>query len=289
MTSSVDPKAESNLVGVGGSNMDDTDASLQLARGKDCLARHRGKRAAISFTGGKDCHLALQRSVEAGLEVVCLALFHSPPIPKFQAHRVEWQQTQADAIGIPLVPCCLSELEETERGVPLDYKSAYAAAIRKLHSEYNIDIIITGDIDYISSSDTNFMQQVCLEHDCHGVQVLLPLWQQARKELLHEMIMVHDFDIRLTCVKSPFFTGDWIGRRLQWDTVAELETKKGLDLNGENGEYHTMILNGPMYRKNHMSLLFDKVNAEELKNQRGQKVGEQWWVLSKASNLLPQA
>jgi diphthine-ammonia ligase len=256
--------------------------TLADLRGPHCLSAFQGRRAAISFTGGKDCHLTLQRCVDAGITIVCGASFFSPN-HTFHAHRTEWQLQQGKAMKIPIAQCCLTELHTN----PSDYQAAYAAAIRQLQQEYNIQLIITGDIDYVGTCTTNFMQQVCMEQACNGVQVLLPLWQQPRKELLEEMIHKYDFDIRLCCVKSPHFDESWIGRRLDAATVKELELKvsQGLDLTGENGEYHTMVVNGPMYRD--MPLEFVNVQAKELLQQRGQNEGERWWVMSETTQLKP--
>ncbi|CAB9523557.1 ATP-binding region [Seminavis robusta] len=257
--------------------------ALAAMRGRDCLKAFSGQRAAISFTGGKDCHLALQRCVDAGIEIVCGCSFVSPG-HSFQAHRMEWQQTQGKTMGIPIIQCPLTELESNNN----DYKAAYAAAIRKLQEDCKIQLIITGDIDYVGTSTTNFMQQVCIEKDTRGVQVLLPLWQQSRQDLLEEMLHTCQLDIRLCCVKSPHFDATWIGRQLDDKAVNELKakTEHGLDLSGENGEYHTMVVGGPMYKNT--PLEFVNVKAKELLQQRGQKEGEQWWVMSETSKLQPR-
>lgn len=269
-----------------------TNASL---RGRNCFAAFRGKRAAISFTGGKDCHLALQRSREAGLDVVCAVAFLSNG-HSVEAHRIEWQHRQAKAMDIPLCLCSLAEhIEEQEKEhqgktseLVIDYKAAYAAAIRHLYKKYKIDVVITGDIDFVGkTSTTNFKQQVCKEYDCHGVQALLPLWQQERKELLHEMIHQHKFDIRMCCVKTPHFDEKWIGRRLDDLALSEMDEKsrRGLDLTGENGEYHTMVVDGPMYIT---PLVFENANPKELLDHWGRKNGEQCWVISQSATLVPR-
>jgi diphthine-ammonia ligase len=260
-------------------------ASFSNVRGVDCFDGFpKGTRAAISFTGGKDCHLALQRANEGGLDVVCAAVF-SAPGKEFQAHRIEWQTQQAEAaIGIPLAMCSLTELEN----VPGDYKAAYAAAIRKLQEEYKIEVIVTGDIDYVFTSTTNFMQEVCRNYDSNGVQVVLPLFQQKREDLLMEMLEKHDFDIRYCCVKTPHFDESWIGRRLDAQAIDEMKVKHkdGLDLTGENGEYHTMVVNAPMYGT---PLDFVGVQVKELLAQRGQKNVERWWVIHESTQLKPRA
>jgi uncharacterized protein (TIGR00290 family) len=194
-----------------------------------------------------------------------------------EAHRMEWQRLQGQAMGIPIVDGIL-ELNERKD----NYKEAYAAAIRKVQQEYDIQYIITGDIDFVFTSTDNFMQQVCTHFDTGGVQVLLPLWQQDRKELLMEMLS-RNFDICFCCVKTPHFDESWIGRRLDAAAIQEMETKDGLDLTGENGEYHTMVVNGPMY---HMTLEFVSAKSHELQDHWGRTRGERWWVISKETKLV---
>mmetsp|Transcript_18081 Transcript_18081/g.43759 ORF Transcript_18081/g.43759 Transcript_18081/m.43759 type:complete len:125 (+) Transcript_18081:51-425(+) len=87
----------------------DNEANAHL-RGPSCLEQASGQRTAISFTGGKDCHLALHKARQAKLQVVCLAVFHPPGgPPSFRAHRIKLQQAQAKAMNLPLVLCPLSE------------------------------------------------------------------------------------------------------------------------------------------------------------------------------------
>ena len=57
-------------------------------------------------------------------------------------------------------------------------------------------------------------------------------------------------------MEAPWFDASWIGRRLDDATLVAMEavaaTERGdgvpaLDLGGERGEYHTMVLDGPLY------------------------------------------
>lgn len=53
-------------------------------------------------------------------------------------------------------------------------------------------------------------------------------------------------------VKRPWFTHSWVGRALDERAVAELEAiaaEPRLDLCGENGEYHSLVLDGPPFRE----------------------------------------
>lgn len=53
----------------------------------------------------------------------------------------------------------------------------------------------------------------------------------------------------------------------------------------QNGEYHTMVVNGPMYQDT--PLHFVNVTAHELLQQRGQNNGERWWVIAETAKLVP--
>lgn len=78
-----------------------TDAAIL---GINCFATFSRKRAAVSFTSGKDCHLAMHRSIDAGLEVVCTVAFQANG-HSVETHRIEWQHIQTQAMEIPLCVC----------------------------------------------------------------------------------------------------------------------------------------------------------------------------------------
>ena len=63
--------------------------------------------------------------------------------------------------------------------------------------------------------------------------------------------------------------------------AAPTDGAKPLDLGGERGEYHTMVLDGPLYaRPVHV-----EGGAFELEGQPGQKAGERWWTLKLGRRL----
>lgn len=84
-------------------------------------------------------------------------------------------------------------------------------------------------------------------------------------------------------MKSPFFDGSWINRTLNEDALLEMkimtqrdltedETECGmkpLDLCGERGEYHTMCIDGPLYRSKVVLHINTEPNKEIL--QQGTK------------------
>lgn len=193
----------------------------------------RGK-AAVLFTGGKDSILALHLAAEAGWTLNQCVTF-APPEPDFLAHPLPLMRAQAGAMGLPHVAWTLRP--------PL--QEAYAEAFRSLREEQGIDAVVTGDIALVDGHP-NWVRD-CAEPA--GLQVITPLWQRDRDEVMEELLR-RKFKVMLSCVKTPWFSPDWAGRILDAALLQDmkaLRTRTGLDLCGENGEYHTMVLDAPLF------------------------------------------
>jgi diphthamide synthase (EF-2-diphthine--ammonia ligase) len=103
--------------------------------------------------------------------------------------------------------------------------------------------VVSGDIAEVGGQP-NFINAPA---ERAGLQLELPLWGIDRHEHL-ETIIALGFDVLLTYVNEPWLGPEWIGRRLDRQAFAELSAlgrDRGLDVAGENGEYHSMVLGGP--------------------------------------------
>lgn len=194
------------------------------------------KRAVVSWTGGKDCNLALLEAKKMGYEIVSLITF-AMGNARFRAHPISVMEMQSKALGISHAIVAVNE----------PYKESYEEAIMQIKNQYQVDTIVTGDIAEIHGN-TNWMTE---RSKPAGVNVLLPLWHLDRQQILNKLF-ASGFKIIFSCVKEPWFTSDWLGKELTQEVVTEL-TKihelKGLDICGEQGEYHTLVLDGPLYKK----------------------------------------
>jgi len=185
--------------------------------------------SAVLWTGGKDSALALHRSVASSVtELVTFV----PPQAHFQAHDLELMTWQARALGLP------------HRRVVVDapYKQGYERALAELLAS-GIERVVTGDIAPVDGQP-NFIS-VCAERV--GMRVSLPLWGVDRREHMQEIVAL-GFDVVLTFVRQPWLDAAWVGRHLDAHALTELDDLRavnGLDLAGENGEYHSMVLGGP--------------------------------------------
>jgi len=239
---------------------------------------------AVSWTGGKDCNLALLKAWRnPNYNVTCLVCFRIM-VNKFYAHPINLMKAQAHALHLPLyfvkIPADTT-----------DYKAAYVAGMRQLKEEHGITVMATGDMDLVGSMTQNWIQE-CGEEA--GIRAYLPIWQADREESLNELIIKEKFHIIYSCVKYPWFDSTWIGRKLDANTIATMKEMasirgclevhesglyKPLDLGGERGEYHTMCLSGPLY---HYSVEVTLDNTPlELVNQLSMKLEEEhWWAIN---------
>ncbi len=192
---------------------------------------------AVSWTGGKDSSLALYEAEATGCEVKCLVTF-APHQERFLAHPLALMKLQAQAL---VLPHYVIEVEEP-------YERGYENAISSLKKERGIDALVTGDISEVAGHESNWMADRC--ERC-GVDVLSPLWHRDRLELLNRLLSL-GFKAVFSCVKRPWFTEEWLGLELSHSSLerlCELSKRTGLDICGEQGEYHTWVLDGPRFRK----------------------------------------
>lgn len=90
----------------------------------------------------------------------------------------------------------------------------------------------------------NWIRERCRPLD---LAVHTPLWQQSREALLADLL-TRGIVAHLSCVDTQVLAPEWVGRTLDAATLAELQqlaASQGFDACGEQGEYHTMVTDGP--------------------------------------------
>ena len=75
----------------------------------------------------------------------------------------------------------------------------------------------------------------------------LPLWQRDRKEIVNEFISL-GFKAKIVVVNVSMLDKKFLGHDLSISLIEEIE-KSGADACGENGEYHTVVYDGPILKK----------------------------------------
>jgi uncharacterized protein (TIGR00290 family) len=115
----------------------------------------------------------------------------------------------------------------------------YIARLKSLTEEYQLTDAVFGDIDL--QPHREWEESLCRGAlNCH-----LPLWQQDRKTLVFAMIASGIKTMIVSC--NATLGASFLGRIIDAQTVADLEAK-GVDVCGENGEFHTVVLDCPLFQ-----------------------------------------
>ena len=187
-----------------------------------------------SWSGGKDSCFALMQAIEQGFvpKVLLNVLNEEGKISRSHGIPKHILQQQANAIGLPIQLISSSWQ---------NYEVNFVAALQQLTSTYQLTHAIFGDIDLQAHKD--WEEMVCTKAN---LQAILPLWQQDRKALVLQMFAAGIETIIVSCNETM---GEYfLGKTLTPTVIDELE-KLGIDACGENGEYHTLVLNCPLFTK----------------------------------------
>ncbi len=194
-------------------------------------------KAVISWSSGKDSAYSLfQIQREGALDVVELLTTVTDAFARVSMHGVRevLLERQAEAAGLPLYrvpipsPCPNSVYEER-----------MSRMVDRLRTE-GVSRLVFGDL-YLE--DIRRYREEKLRPT--GIRPVFPLWGRATRDLAHDMIAS---GLRATVValdprKLP---ATFAGRA--FDDAFLRDLPAGIDPCGENGEFHTFVTDGPMFR-----------------------------------------
>jgi uncharacterized protein (TIGR00290 family) len=210
-------------------------------------------RAISSWSGGKDSSFACYLAQRQGYEVTHLVNFISKEFRRVSFHgtRAHLISRQAGAVGISLaqyaVPPDMALYERT-------FKKAATALKRR-----GAQAMVFGDIYLQEHRD--WVERVCGEI---GLTPVLPLWGKDPEGLLREFIDA-GFEAVVVSAKADVFSQDWLGRKIDYAFLVDLKhLAQGteVDLCGEKGEYHTVVVDGPSFKQRLEVTLGDRVQRD---------------------------
>ena len=179
-----------------------------------------------SWSGGKDSSLALYKAIQQGSHPCYLLTMMIESGSRSRSHGIpkEVLEEQARCLGIPIRFCSTSWATYTENFLK------ELSAFRELELQTGV----FGDIDI--EGHYEWVQTVCNKEE---VRAWLPLWQMDRMTMLTELLQA-GFRIEMVVVKDGVLPTSFLGRVLDFELIKEFEDL-GIDLCGENGEYHTIV------------------------------------------------
>jgi diphthine-ammonia ligase len=185
-----------------------------------------------SWSGGKDSALAFYEALQLGCVPKMLLTMFEDSGKQSKSHALPYEivAAQAERIGVPLL---------TKNASWTSYEGQFLDAlseIKQLGTTYGV----FGDIDLVDH--LNWVQTIC---EKAGVKAIHPLWEWPRTKVLQKVIEV-GFEAYIIVVDKNRLSPSYLGRKLTHDLVEELEGL-GVDPCGESGEFHTIVVDGPIF------------------------------------------
>lgn len=187
----------------------------------------------VSFSGGKESVFALYQALKEGLEIEALLTMFNTTGLRTRGHalKADFLKAQAEALGFPLI---------MGKSSWNSYERVFKSILKRLKRK-GLEGGIFGDI-YLEEHK-EWVQRVCSEV---GLLPFLPLWGKDPKNVFEDFVQ-SGFKAIIISLQPPI-PKDFIGKEL---ILQMLETFNQLQMDpcGERGEYHTAVLDGPIFKK----------------------------------------
>jgi uncharacterized protein (TIGR00290 family) len=195
----------------------------------------KNPKAFCCWSGGKESLLSLYRAKNSGIHISYLVNMISEDGKYSRSHGISSRllRLQAEALETPLVQ---------KRTTWKTYEEKFKKAVSDFKKE-GIQAGVFGDIDLQEHRD--WVERICKEV---GIKPILPLWKEKREKLLEEFIQL-GFRAIVVATNAQFLDEEWLGRQINKEFIENLSALGNIDLCGENGEYHTFVYDGPIFKK----------------------------------------
>ncbi len=194
------------------------------------------KKAVFNWSGGKDSALALHKILQSGdYDVVSLLTTVNAESGRSSMHAIPARllHEQARSIGIPL-----HVVELAANGGMGNYENAMRRAVEHFKSQ-GVGHFIFGDIFL---HDVRAYREKQLQP--YGIEVVEPLWDRSPEEIMDEFLASGLQTVVVTTM-AELLDESFIGRHIDRAFLDDLPA--GVDICGENGEYHTFCYDGPIF------------------------------------------
>jgi len=196
------------------------------------------ERVLFSWSGGKDSAIALHE-IQKGdkYEIVSLLTTITEDYDRVSLHGVPRTlvEQQAYSLGLPIEEVFISKACSNE-----EYESKMRAMLTKF-KQVGISSVVFGDV---------FLEEVRKYREDNLSQLemkgIFPIWGRDTTELARSFITL-GFQAVITCVDSRVLDKIFLGRTLDEHFLAELPPN--VDPGGENGEFHSFVFDGPIFKE----------------------------------------
>jgi asparagine synthase (glutamine-hydrolysing) len=211
---------------------------------------------AALFSGGKDSAFAAYKAMKEGNTISCLISMKPENTESYMFHsaNIDLVKLQAEAMELPLIFAATKGEKELELA---DLKKAIEQAKKK----YAIEGVVAGAI--ASTYQFDRLKKIC---DELKLKAVAPLWHIDHEDYMHNL--VHSgFEVIITAIAAEGLTASFLGKKIDDSMIAKLislnkNKKFGISICGEGGEYESLVLNCPLFKKR-LEILVDKIEMEQ--------------------------
>ena len=192
------------------------------------------KKVIVSWSGGKDSCLACYKAIKMGYKVSYLLNTISTEYKRVRFHGIKdtLLQKQTHAIGIPLL-----QIETTADSYEQEFKEAVKSVLPE-----GIEGMVFGDI-FLHMRE--FADKICQGLD---IQTIEPLCGYSPEEILLDFIN-SGFEAVIVATQANLLDSEWLGRKLDKSFLKYIKCLKSVDVCGENGEFHSLVIDGPIFKQ----------------------------------------
>jgi uncharacterized protein (TIGR00290 family) len=188
------------------------------------------------WSGGKDSCFALYEILKTRrVEALLTTLTRDYDRISMHGVRRVLLQRQAERLGLPLSEVFISKGASND-----EYEARMGEAFQAIR-EGGTDEIVFGDL---------FLEDIRAYRDQllgrFGMKALYPVWGRDTAALIREFLAL-GFKTAVVCVDPKKLDRSFAGRVIDEQFLADLPAQ--VDPCGENGEFHTFVFDGPIFRK----------------------------------------
>ena len=192
-----------------------------------------------SFSGGKDCALSMYLMKERGFIANSIIITIKETNSWTHGINLKMIEEYENVLGLKVYPVfCKMD----------NYEEEFENTLRRIKEERGVNICVFGDIDI--EQHLNWNRTRCENVD---MEAIMPLEKINREEAVLKFIN-SGFKAIIKKVNLNYLDKSFLGVELNKKTIEDIkryseEKNIEIDLCGENGEYHTVVVDGPLFNK----------------------------------------
>lgn len=196
------------------------------------------QKAFFNWSGGKDSAFALYHVLNEGIfDIRYLLTTINSEYKRISMHgvREELLVKQAESLGLELLKLYMPEFTSMD-----EYNSVLTESMKSLKAE-GIETAVFGDIFLQDLRD--YRENKLAEA---GIKSIFPIWKKDTQKLVRDFIDT-GFKTIITSVDERFLDKSFAGRIIDNTFLKDLPAN--VDPCGENGEFHSFVFDGPIFKK----------------------------------------